>query len=67
MTNHPSRGWRRRAQAAADAEVARWRWDPRPDGAYILTREQLAGMVRDIYLRGFEAGRTDQRAPKAAP
>lgn len=58
MSNHPSRGWRRRAAYAASGYVLRQQW--RPDAAiYTLTPDELADAVRAAFLAGFERGRED--------
>ncbi len=67
MTNHPSRGWRRRAETAAAAWLARWRADE-PGSARLLTRAQLDELMRASYLAGYDAGRIDSPRPRhAAP
>lgn len=68
MTNHPSRGWRRRAEQAADvrmaeAETALSGGDP---GIRALLSASLMAALRRIYLTGYADGRQDGRAPKDA-
>lgn len=66
-SNHPSRAWRRRAEAAADtwpAEEALRVWTDRPADAeaILLTPEQVAAMLRRAYVVGYADGRLDDKA-----
>jgi len=67
MSNHPSRGWRRRAHEAAASFVASWNW--RPDAAaYVLTQQELADIMSQAVIAGYGLGRLDRHAaPSIAP
>lgn len=64
MTNHPSRNWRTRMNAACAEWLARWNWQPGSDlDVGLLTREQLRELMQRGYLAGYEAGRASTKAP----
>ncbi len=58
MTNHPGRkppAWVAHAQAAADQRIAATHWPDGP-GAHMLTRDQLAQVIRDAVVYGYREG-----------
>lgn len=58
MTNHPGRrqpAWVAHAQAAADERIAATAW-PKGDGVHMLTRDQLAQVIRDAVVYGYAQG-----------
>ncbi len=58
MTNHPNRRpprWLADAQTLADQRIAATRW-PDGDGVHVLTRDQLAQVIRDAVIYGFAEG-----------
>lgn len=61
MTNHHGRkaAWQRRAEAAADIELMRYRL-PEPGGAALMLRDQMEQALRRLYLAGYAAGRLDR-------
>ena len=67
MPNHPNRNWRRLMHEACAAWLARWQW---PDGAGVLTAEQLRDVMGQAYRAGYEDGRTSaqpRRSEAARP
>jgi len=64
MTNHPSRGWRRRAELAAAQIVLRLGWQP-DAVVQCYTRDQLERLVAQVAIDAYAAGRADvQQAAK---
>ncbi len=62
MTIHPGRkppAWMADAQAAADRRIEATRW-PDTNGMHLLTREQLAQVIRDAVVWGYGRGRTEK-------
>lgn len=55
MPNHPNRNWRRAANAAADLHLALLKLPA--DGAALLTTAEVAQLIRDGVIAGFDAGR----------
>lgn len=61
--SHPSRSWRRRANAAADIYLLRMA-ATRPDlGALV---DQAERILRAVYVEGYMAGRLDLAEPRPA-
>lgn len=63
MSNHPNRTWRRRLQAAADAELQRVQWRDEP-GVLVMTQDQLRERLRQWYTMGAEWRNADFHAAK---
>ena len=64
MPNHPSRNWRRVAYAAADQYITLLRL---PAHGAVLTTEQLADMLRQAVVAGYDAGRKSRARPQETP
>jgi len=56
VTNHPNRNWRRRMHDAAAAYIDAQQW-PAGDGAFVMSRDELRGLIERSYTAGYAQGR----------
>lgn len=61
MANHPSRGWRRRGAAAAEAHIdALFQvFGAKQPAGVVLTTAEFKDYIRSSFQYGFSAGRLD--------
>ena len=66
MSNHPSRGWRARAQRMYALWASIQPQPPANAAGAILTLAEVATLQREAYLAGYAGGRHDAKPPRVA-